>query len=142
VNAIGDAHTTQVTQATRTDPTLDPPPRLREIPYHYTSFADREIVIRLLGAEGWALLGDALHHRLAEIDKRRDGSDTAATPGSRDCSISRVTRSTTSRNLSQPRRRFAASRAKPSHRTRTTTPSASTRSRGSQIRRNPRPCSC
>jgi len=25
-------------------------PRLREIPYNYTSFSDREIVIRLLGA--------------------------------------------------------------------------------------------
>ena len=100
---------------------LDPPPRLREIPYNYTSFSDREIVIRLLGAAGWALLDDlraerrtgrsarmlyevlgdiwvvrrnpyleqdlldnpqrrellveALHHRLADIDKRRDASD-------------------------------------------------------------------
>jgi hypothetical protein len=34
---------------------LDPPPRLREIPYNYTSFSDREIVIRLLGEPGWAL---------------------------------------------------------------------------------------
>jgi FAD/FMN-containing dehydrogenase/Fe-S oxidoreductase len=93
------------------------PTRLREIPYNYTSFSDREIVIRLLGEESWALLdalrgarqtgrsarmlyevlGDiwavrrnpylqddmldnpkrrqelinALHHRLAEVDKRR-----------------------------------------------------------------------
>ncbi|CAN7248177.1 DUF3683 domain-containing protein [Duganella sp. LjRoot269] len=91
--------------------------RLREIPYNYTSFSDREIVIRLLGEESWSLLdalrgarqtgrsarmlyevlGDiwavrrnpylqddlldnpkrrqeliaALHHRLAEVDKRR-----------------------------------------------------------------------
>lgn len=91
--------------------------RLREIPYNYTSFSDREIVIRLLGEESWSLLdalrgarqtgrsarmlyevlGDiwavrrnpylqddmldnpkrrqelinALHHRLAEADKRR-----------------------------------------------------------------------
>ncbi|MEO8718665.1 MAG: DUF3683 domain-containing protein, partial [Burkholderiales bacterium] len=30
--------------------------RLREIPYNYTSFSDREIVLRLLGAEGWRLL--------------------------------------------------------------------------------------
>jgi len=37
---------------------LDPPPRLREIPYNYTSFSDREIVIRLLGAAGWELLDD------------------------------------------------------------------------------------
>ena len=33
-------------------------PRLREIPYNYTSFSDREIVIRLLGREMWQLLGD------------------------------------------------------------------------------------
>ena len=31
-------------------------PRLREIPYNYTSFSDREIVIRLLGVEVWDLL--------------------------------------------------------------------------------------
>ncbi|MFS2017178.1 DUF3683 domain-containing protein [Massilia sp. CT11-108] len=93
------------------------PIRLREIPYNYTSFSDREIVIRLLGESSWQLLdelrgarqtgrsarmlyevlGDiwvvrrnpylqddlldnpkrraklieALHHRLAEVDKRR-----------------------------------------------------------------------
>src|ERR1700759_3470196 len=29
--------------------------RLREIPYNYTSFADREIITRLLGAAGWQL---------------------------------------------------------------------------------------
>ncbi len=104
-------------------PSLDPPPRLREIPYNYTSFSDREIVIRLLGEEGWSLLdelraerrtgrsarmlyevlGDiwvvqrnpyleqdllddprrrgllieALHHRLAEIDRRRAPDDPA-----------------------------------------------------------------
>ncbi|MBI2772088.1 MAG: FAD/FMN-binding oxidoreductase [Burkholderiales bacterium] len=92
-------------------------PRLREIPYNYTSFSDREIVIRLLGTRAWELLltlrgerhtgrsarmlyevlGDiwvvqrnpylqddlldnprrrrqlveALHHRLAEVGKRR-----------------------------------------------------------------------
>ena len=100
---------------------LDPPARLREIPYNYTSFSDREIVIRLLGDAGWRLLdelrserrtgrsarmlyevlGDiwvvqrnpyleqdlldnprrrgqlvaALHHRLAEIERRRDRVD-------------------------------------------------------------------
>src|SRR5882672_4993464 len=99
----------------------EPPARLREIPYNYTSFSDREIVIRLLGADSWRLLdqlrserrtgrsarmlyevlGDiwvvqrnpylqedlaaserrrrllieALHHRLAEIEKRRDAAD-------------------------------------------------------------------
>ena len=31
----------------------DAPARLREIPYNYTSFSDREIVIRLLGASAW-----------------------------------------------------------------------------------------
>ncbi|MFM7802606.1 MAG: DUF3683 domain-containing protein, partial [Limnohabitans sp.] len=30
--------------------------RLREIPYNYTSFSDREIVIRLLGETAWTLL--------------------------------------------------------------------------------------
>src|ERR1700712_5268655 len=33
-------------------------PRLREIPYNYTSLSDREIVIRLLGAETWRLLDE------------------------------------------------------------------------------------
>ncbi|WP_292574384.1 DUF3683 domain-containing protein [Methylomonas sp.] len=32
------------------------PARLREIPYNYTSFSDREIVIRLLGEEHWQIL--------------------------------------------------------------------------------------
>jgi FAD/FMN-containing dehydrogenase/Fe-S oxidoreductase len=41
-------------------------PRLREIPYNYTSFSDREIVIRLLGARSWDLL-----NRLRE--ERRTG---------------------------------------------------------------------
>ena len=31
-------------------------PRLREIPYNYTSFSDREIAIRLLGERAWQLL--------------------------------------------------------------------------------------
>src|SRR5205814_9259493 len=34
------------------------PPRLREIPYNYTSFSDREIVVRLLGAPLWDVLSD------------------------------------------------------------------------------------
>jgi FAD/FMN-containing dehydrogenase/Fe-S oxidoreductase len=37
--------------------TTDEAPRLREIPYNYTSFSDREIVLRLLGEHAWALLG-------------------------------------------------------------------------------------
>ncbi len=93
-------------------------PRLREIPYNYTSFSDREIVLRVLGTRAWEVLNrlreerrtgrsarmlyevlgdiwvvqrnpylqddlldnpkrrrmlvEALHHRLAEIGKRRD----------------------------------------------------------------------
>ena len=30
--------------------------RIREIPYNYTSFSDREIVIRYLGEDMWAVL--------------------------------------------------------------------------------------
>jgi FAD/FMN-containing dehydrogenase/Fe-S oxidoreductase len=36
--------------------TGDDAPRLREIPYNYTSFSDREIVLRLLGERSWAVL--------------------------------------------------------------------------------------
>jgi FAD/FMN-containing dehydrogenase/Fe-S oxidoreductase len=99
----------------------EPEARLREIPYNYTSLADREIVIRLLGDAAWAVLDDlraerrtgrsarmlyevlgdiwvvernpylqddlldnpkrrrqlieALHHRLRELEKRRDAAD-------------------------------------------------------------------
>ena len=31
--------------------------RLREIPYNYTSFSDREIVLRILGKEAWDISG-------------------------------------------------------------------------------------
>ena len=101
----------------------EPESRLREIPYNYTSLADREIVIRLLGDAAWAVLDDlraerrtgrsarmlyevlgdiwvvdrnpylqddlldnpkrrrqlieALHHRLRELEKRRDAADEA-----------------------------------------------------------------
>jgi len=41
-------------------------PRLREIPYNYTSFSDREIVLRLLGSRAWEIL-----NRLRE--ERRTG---------------------------------------------------------------------
>ena len=47
-------------------PFADEAPRLREIPYNYTSFSDREIVIRLLGPRMWTLL-EALR------DERRTG---------------------------------------------------------------------
>ena len=46
-------------QVLRTDaPENTAPARLREIPYNYTSFSDREIVIRLLGESAWALLAE------------------------------------------------------------------------------------
>jgi FAD/FMN-containing dehydrogenase/Fe-S oxidoreductase len=38
-------------------------PRVREIPYNYTSFSDREIVLRLLGSEAWAALSDLRSER-------------------------------------------------------------------------------
>ena len=38
-------------------------PRLREIPYNYTSFSDREIVIRLLGSRAWDLLNQLREER-------------------------------------------------------------------------------
>ncbi|MEF8699182.1 MAG: DUF3683 domain-containing protein [Candidatus Accumulibacter sp. UW20] len=38
--------------------------RLREIPYNYTSFSDREIVIRLLGAPMWAQLDELRAERV------------------------------------------------------------------------------
>jgi len=116
------------------------PVRLREIPYNYTSFSDREIVIRLLGESSWRLLdelrgarqtgrsarmlyevlGDiwvvrrnpylqddlldnpkrraklieALHHRLAEVDKRRltvdDGDTDPATAARRSSAVEQL----------------------------------------------------
>jgi FAD/FMN-containing dehydrogenase/Fe-S oxidoreductase len=38
-------------------------PRLREIPYNYTSYSDREIVCRLLGEQAWQLLSDLRSER-------------------------------------------------------------------------------
>jgi hypothetical protein len=40
------------------------PTRLREIPYNYTSFSDREIVIRLLGEESWNILESLRDERI------------------------------------------------------------------------------
>ena len=39
------------------------PARLREIPYNYTSFSDREIVIRLLGMPAWDVLNSLRSER-------------------------------------------------------------------------------
>ncbi|HFD80801.1 MAG TPA: DUF3683 domain-containing protein, partial [Gammaproteobacteria bacterium] len=38
------------------DQTAPMPHRIREIPYNYTSFSDREIVLRFLGEEMWTLI--------------------------------------------------------------------------------------
>jgi len=38
--------------------------RLREIPYNYTSFSDREIVIRLLGDGAWSALEELREQRV------------------------------------------------------------------------------
>ena len=43
---------------------LAAPLRLREIPYNYTSFSDREIVIRLLGEEAWKTIVDLRDQRI------------------------------------------------------------------------------
>ena len=37
--------------------------RIREIPYNYTSFSDREVVIRVLGTRGWELLNQLRDER-------------------------------------------------------------------------------
>ncbi len=49
-----------------TPPTFSdaPPVRLREIPYNYTSFSDREIVIRMLGEENWQVLESLRSERI------------------------------------------------------------------------------
>ncbi|MFM2287520.1 MAG: hypothetical protein RL684_663, partial [Pseudomonadota bacterium] len=52
-----------VREPASTPAAAEPPARLREIPYNYTSFADREIVIRLLGEGHWQLLDELRHER-------------------------------------------------------------------------------
>src|SRR6476619_6304763 len=49
MNALGEPVAARQDSRTETS-------RLREIPYNYTSFSDREIVIRLLGGPMWTLL--------------------------------------------------------------------------------------
>ena len=44
-------------------PDLTSPNRLREIPYNYTSYSDREIVLRLLGPEAWEKLSELRSER-------------------------------------------------------------------------------
>jgi len=43
---------------------LNPSKRIREIPYNYTSFSDREIVIRFLGEDAWNLLQSLRQERV------------------------------------------------------------------------------
>lgn len=42
---------------------MNAPTRLREIPYNYTSYSDREIVLRLLGSEAWEKLSELRSER-------------------------------------------------------------------------------
>src|SRR6056297_348844 len=37
--------------------------RIREIPYNYTSFSDREIIIRFLGEDMWSLINELRDER-------------------------------------------------------------------------------
>src|SRR6266403_5003075 len=54
MNAVADLRHSDALQTS----SMEPESRLREIPYNYTSLADREIVIRLLGEDAWAVLDD------------------------------------------------------------------------------------
>ncbi len=45
-------------------------PRIREIPYNYTSFSDREIVIRLLGEDAWRIIEELRSARRTGISAR------------------------------------------------------------------------
>ncbi len=56
MNAVADAHL-------ETREPHEDAPRLREIPYNYTSFSDREIVIRLLGLPMWQVLQELRDER-------------------------------------------------------------------------------
>src|SRR6266481_3162850 len=59
MNAVADLHHSHALQPVGQEPEA----RLREIPYNYTSLADREIVIRLLGAPAWDLLDELRSER-------------------------------------------------------------------------------
>jgi FAD/FMN-containing dehydrogenase/Fe-S oxidoreductase len=54
MNAVADVDRFDSLQAADSQPDA----RLREIPYNYTSLADRDIVIRLLGGPAWLLLDE------------------------------------------------------------------------------------
>lgn len=46
------------------------PVRIREIPYNYTSYSDREIVIRFLGEETWSVLDELRGQRRTGVSAR------------------------------------------------------------------------
>src|SRR6202047_5504486 len=54
MNAVADRRHSDALQTS----SMEPEALLREIPYNYTSLADREIVIRLLGEAAWGVLDD------------------------------------------------------------------------------------
>ena len=56
MNALGEPIAARQDSRTETS-------RLREIPYNYTSFSDREIVMRLLGAPAWRVLDQLREER-------------------------------------------------------------------------------
>ncbi len=45
-------------------------PRIREIPYNYTSFSDREIIIRFMGESTWTLVNELREERRTGISAR------------------------------------------------------------------------
>src|ERR1700692_4851788 len=59
MNAVADLRHSHALQPLGTEPES----RLREIPYNYTSLADLQIVIRLLGAPAWDLLDELRSER-------------------------------------------------------------------------------
>ena len=46
-------------------------PRLREIPYNYTSLSDREILVRLLGEQAWQWVSELRAERRTGRSARR-----------------------------------------------------------------------
>ncbi len=62
---------------------------IREIPYNYTSFSDREIVLRFLGEEMWGVLNNLRSKRrtgrsarlLFEVLGDLDGASQSLYPG-------------------------------------------------------------
>ena len=53
--------------------------RIREIPYNYTSFSDREIVIRFLGEDIWGVFNELRAEQNTGISARSRVSRTRPT---------------------------------------------------------------